>query len=154
MLKNKTWLPALFTLFLVAVSVSPALSVAAGTAARSIVGSWELVDDNTGDIFLLTYNGGPRRGTVNATSPDNSVSLTHGAWIRTGARTFTDTDIGFIYDENGIAALKIKFIAESELDESGDTARFNFEFEVTDLDGNLVDLGSSSGVATRIKVER
>ena len=154
MLKNRAWLPAFFTLFIVAASIAPASSVAAGGAARSIVGSWELVDDNTGDIFLLTYNGGPRRGTVNATSPDNSVSLTHGAWVRTGPRTYADTDIGFIYDENGIAALKIKFMAESELDESGESARFNFEFEVTDLDGNLVDLGASSGIATRIKVER
>ena len=102
---------------------------------------------------MLTYNGGPLRGTVNATSPDNSIGLTHGAWKRTGPRTFADTDIGFIYDENGIAILKIKFRAESEVDESGDTAQFNFEFEISDFDGNVVDSGTSSGIGTRIKVE-
>jgi hypothetical protein len=161
MFKNKIWLPKIFILLVMTALISTVALVTSGDTAqsssklssKSIVGSWELVDDNSGDTFLLTYNGGPLRGTVNATSPDNSVGLTHGAWKRTGPRTFADTDIGFIYDENGIAILKIKFRAESEVDESGDTAQFNFEFEISDFDGNVVDSGASSGIGTRIKVE-
>lgn len=119
----------------------------------SIVRSWKLVDDQTGDIFFGTYNGNRFRGTVNLTSPDNSISLTHGAWKRTGPRTFADTHSGFIYDANGIANLIITFRAEIEVNLGGDTASFDFEFEVTQFDGTLVDSGTSTATAARVKVE-
>ncbi len=161
MFNSKTWIPKLITLLVITALISTvAIVTAEGTAQsssqtkfKSIVGSWKLVDDNTGDTILITYNGGPRHGTVIATTPDNSISLTHGAWKRTGPRTFADTDIGFIYGEDGIAILQIKFRGESEVSASGDTAQFKFEFEISDFDGNVVDSGASSGKATRIKVE-
>src|SRR5262249_31156065 len=65
---------------------------------KSIVGSWAVVDNQSGAAFFGTYNGGPLEGAVNFTSPDNSISLTHGSWKRTGPRAFADTDIAFIYD--------------------------------------------------------
>ena len=120
---------------------------------QSIVGSWKLVDDQNGDIFFGTYNGGFFKGTVNFTSPDNFTSLTHGAWERTGARSFADTDSGFIYDANGLAIQIITFRAEIELSLDGDTGLFDFEFEITDLDGNFFFAGSSTATGTRIKVE-
>lgn len=120
---------------------------------KSIVGSWQLVDDQSGASFLATYNGGPFKGTVNVTSPNTATSLTHGVWRRTGPCTFADTDIAFIYDENGNAAFKIKFRGEIELSRDGDTGVFRFEFEVSLLDGTVVNSGASTATGTRIKVE-
>ena len=48
----------------------------------TIVGSWEQIDDGTGDVFFATFHGGPRRGTFNFTSPDASISFSHGSWNR------------------------------------------------------------------------
>lgn len=120
---------------------------------QSIVGSWKLVDDQSGDIFFGTYNGGPLQGTVNFSSPDNSIGLTHGAWKRTGRRTFADTDSGFIYGDDGMANLIITFRAEIKVNRDGETAAFDFEFEVRDFDGAVVNSGASTGTATRIEVE-
>jgi hypothetical protein len=39
------------------------------------------------------------------------------------------------------------------VDKSGDTAQFNFEFEISDFDGNVLESGTSSGIGTRIRVE-
>jgi hypothetical protein len=125
----------------------------AASSCKSIVGSWEVVDDQSGAIFLGTYNGGPSEGTVNFTSPNRATSLTHGVWRRTGPCTVADTDIAFIYDENGNAAFQIKFRAEIELRKNGDTAVFAFEFEVSLLDGTVVNSGTATATGTRIKVE-
>lgn len=119
---------------------------------QQIVGSWKLVDDNTGDMFFGTYNGGRYSGTVMFTTPSNSISLTHGMWRRTGPRTFADTDSAFIFDENGVANSIITFRAEIEV--NGDSGFFNFEFDIKDLEGNLLDEGASSATGTRIRVER
>jgi len=157
----------LLALRLVALILTTALAFTAAVAAaaegaahpsseascKSIVGSWEVVDDQSGDIFLGTYNGGPSEGTVNFTSPNTATSLTHGAWKRTGPCTFADTDIAFLYDANGNAAFKIKFRAEIELNKGGDTAVFDFEFEVSLLDGTVINSGASTATGTRIKVE-
>jgi len=120
---------------------------------KSIVGSWALVDNQSGAAFFGTYNGGPLEGTVNFTSPDNSISLTHGSWKRTGPRAFADTDIAFIYDAQGKAGFKIKFKAEIELSADGDTAFFNYKFEVSLFDGTVVNSGASTATGTRINVE-
>lgn len=120
---------------------------------QNIVGSWKLVDDQNGSIFFGTYAGGPFKGTVNFTSPNNFTSLTHGAWKRTGRRTFADTDSGFIYDEHGDAVRIITFRAEIEVSEDGDMGVFDFEFEVSKLDGTIVQSGASTATGTRIKVQ-
>jgi hypothetical protein len=122
------------------------------SSCKSIVGSWELVAEN-GAIFFGTYNGGPSEGTVNFTSPNNTTSLTHGAWKRIAPCTFADTDIAFIYGEDGNATSTIKFRAEIELGPGGDTALFAFEFEVSLLDGTVVATGASTATGTRINVE-
>ncbi len=136
-----------------AVAEQPAADSAARKHFESIVGSWKVVDDSTGDVFFGTYNGNPFRGTVNFTSPNDFTSLTHGAWRRTGPRTFADTDSGFIYDDDGAAILIITFRAEVEVDPGGDTASFDFAFEVTEFDGTVVDSGASTATGTRIKVQ-
>ena len=117
---------------------------------EQIVGSWKLVDDTNGDIFFGTYNGGPFKGTVNFTTPFSNTSLTHGVWKRTGPRTFADTDSAFIFGEEGKAVMIITFRAEVEV--TGDTGRFTFAFELTDLAGAYIDSGASSATGTRIKV--
>lgn len=148
----------------IVLSVLIALAVVAATAGEtsgqpgarssaSIAGSWKLVVDGSGDVFFGTYNGGPSEGTVTFSSPDNSISLTHGQWKRTGPGTYADTDSGFIYDENGIAILIITFRAEIEVAPGGSTALFNFEFDVADFDGTVVDSGAATAVGTRIRVQ-
>ena len=129
-----------------------AIHPSSAASCKSIVGSWEVVDQS-GAIFLGTYNGGPAEGTVNFTSPNTATSLTHGVWRRTGPCTFADTDIAFIYDAAGNAASQIKFRAEIELRKGGDTAVFDFEFEISLLDGTVVASGASTAAGTRIKVE-
>jgi hypothetical protein len=136
-----------------AAATEDAVHPSSAASCKSIVGSWEVVDDQSGAIFLGTYNGGPAEGTVNFTSPNTATSLTHGAWKRTGPCTFADTDIAFLYDANGNATLTIKFRAEIELGKGGDTAVFAFEFEVSLLDGTVVNAGASTATGTRIKVE-
>ena len=137
----------------VAATAAETSGQAAARQTASIVGSWKLVVDQTGDVFFGTYNGGPARGTVTFSSPDNSISLTHGEWKRTGPRSFADTDSGFIYDENGIASLIITFRAEVEVAPDGNTAFFNFEFDVSLFDGTVVDSGAATGVGTRIQIQ-
>lgn len=155
-LRKVTGTTILLGALIVVVASAYVRNAAAQPAPRSpapIVGSWKLVVDGTGDVFFGTYNGGPTQGTVNFSSPDNSISLTHGTWRRTGPRTFADTDSGFIYDANGIASLIITFRAEVEVAPDGDTASFNFAFEVSLFDGTVVDSGAGTGIGTRIKVQ-
>jgi hypothetical protein len=80
-----------------------------GNLENSVVGSWKLVDDNSGDIFLATYTGGYSDGTVNVTSPNNTTTLSHGQWQRTGECTFVDTDIALLLGVDGKANRTITF---------------------------------------------
>ncbi len=119
----------------------------------SIVGSWEQIDDGTKDVFFATFNGGPRRGTFNFTSPDASISLSHGSWKRTGRRTYNGTDVGFIYDQDGLAEFRYKFNSRIVVNQDGKTASFEFKFEKSGLDGKVVETGSGTGKGFRIEVE-
>jgi hypothetical protein len=80
----------------VAAATEGAAHPSATSSCKSIVGSWEVVDDHSGAIFLGAYNGGPLEGTVNFTSPHTATSLTHGVWRRTGSYTFADTNVTFL----------------------------------------------------------
>ena len=153
-LRLVAWLlaPALACTTAVAAAAEGVAPPSVASRCQSIVGSWEVVDQS-GAIFLGTYNGGPAEGTVNFTSPTSTTSLTHGVWRRTGPCTFADTDVALIYDESGNAAFQIKFRAEIELSKQGDTAVFAFEFEVSQLDGTVVASGASTATGRRIEVE-
>lgn len=143
-----------FAQIIIETAADGAAHPSSAASCKSIVGSWEVVDNQSGAIFFGTYNGGPSQGAVNFTSPNNATSLTHGVWRRTGPCTFADTDIAFIYDSAGDAAFKIKFRADITLSKDGETAVFAFEFEVSSLeDGTIVQSGASTATGTRIKVE-
>jgi len=121
---------------------------------ESIVGSWKVVSDNDGSIFFGTYDGGLFQGTVQFTSPNTTTSLTHGNWKRTGPRTFSDTDSGFLYDPvSGEAVSIITFRASIEVDKGGDTASFDIAFDITELDGTPIDSGTNTATGTRIAIQ-
>ena len=119
---------------------------------ESVVGSWEVVDDNSHDIFLATYTGGPLEGTVNFTSPNNATTLSHGQWKRTGECTFADTDTALLRGADGKANATITFQADIEVAHGGNDATFAFDFAVKNLDGTSVTNGSSTAKGTRINV--
>jgi hypothetical protein len=119
---------------------------------NSVVGSWKLVDDNSGDIFLATYTGSYSDGTVNVTSPNNTTTLSHGQWQRTGECTFVDTDIALLLGVDGKANKTITFQAEIKVGHGGNNAAFAFDFDIRNLDGTSVTNGSSTAKGTRINV--
>ena len=145
-----------FRYVLVILLLMSTLVFVAATTARephqSIVGSWVQIDDDTGDMFFATFHGNRRNGTFNFTSPDNSISLSHGAWKKVGAYTFHATDVGFNYDENGLADTKFQFNTRIELGRKGNTASLVFHFVITKLDGTVRETGSGTGSMTRIQV--
>ena len=120
----------------------------------TIVGSWEQIDDGTEEVFFATFHGGPRRGTFNFTSPDASISLSHGSWQRIGQRRFNATDVGYIYDgSNGKAVFRYKYKTKIVLSQDGKTAQFTFQFEKSALDGTVVETSKGKGKGVRIEVE-
>jgi len=146
---------AIAVLFLASAQTARASADPVETDAQArrerIVGSWLVIDDNTGARFLGTYTGGLRLGTVQFTTPFSNTSQTHGEWTRTGPRTFADTDSAFIFGADGNAAMIITFRAEIEV--TGDTGTFEFALDVRDFAGTLLDQGRSSGTGTRIRAE-
>jgi hypothetical protein len=118
----------------------------------SVVGSWKVVDDNSHDVFLATYTGGPSEGAVNFTSPNSTTTLSHGQWKRTGECTFADTDTALLLGADGKASATITFQADIEVAHGGNDATFAFDFSVKSLDGSSVTNGSSTAKGTRINV--
>jgi hypothetical protein len=135
------------------VGVADAMPRERVAAATSVVGSWKVVDHNSGEVFLGTYNGDSAAGTVNFSSPNNMTTLSHGQWRRTGPNTFSDTDIALVLGADGKAASTITFRAKVIVAPGGNTADFDFEFEVTALNGTPVTRGASTGGGTRITVQ-
>jgi len=123
-----------------------------GDRDKSVVGSWEVVDDNSHDVFLATYTGGPSEGTVNFTSSNDTTTLSHGQWKRTGECTFADTDTALLLGADGKANATITFQADIEVARGGNDATFAFDFHVKNLDGASVTTGSSTAKGTRINV--
>jgi len=120
----------------------------------SVVGAWKVVDDNTNEIFLGTYNGaiGGAEGTVTFTAPNNTTTASHGQWKRTGTCTYADTDVAFLIGADGKANQTITFQAKINLATGGNNAIFDFAFEIKNLDGTSVFKGASTGKGTRIVV--
>jgi hypothetical protein len=132
-------------------SAGAAPAETASSTCGSVVGAWKVVDDNTNETFLGTYNGGSSEGTVSFTSPNNTTTASHGQWKRTGTCTFADTDVAFLIGPDGKAIQTITFQAKIKVTTAND-AIFDFAFEVKNLDGTSVFKGASTGKGSRITV--
>jgi hypothetical protein len=156
---SRTWVRGLA---LVAAAASVTFVSSAGAASvetsspacGSLVGAWKVVDDNTHETFLGTYNGavGGSEGTVTFTSPNNTTTASHGQWKRTGTCTYADTDVAFLIGADGKANQTITFQAKIKVNTGANDAVFDFAFEIKNLDGTSVFKGASTGKGTRIVV--
>ncbi len=120
----------------------------------TLVGSWEATDDNSPTEFLLTFEGGPTRGTGIITRSNNLGSASQGAWERTGPRTYSVTQKGFIFDANGDLVLKFKGNGEVEVSEDGNSLVVALVSELSDpVTGTVVITSTTTVSGTRITVE-
>ncbi len=119
----------------------------------SIVGSWEVLSTlssgnqapsfftfETGKIWLSTGNLG-------------NLSVAHGAWERTGSRTFEATNKGFIYAPDGSLSLLIKNQGSLEVSADGNSLTAAFASEISIPGGPVIDSLSGTATGTRIQVD-
>ena len=120
-----------------------------GVAAPAVVGAWNVVDDNFGDLFFVTIQAG---GTMRLTTPADGVSDSHGAWVETGPNTYSAKDRIFLFDP---ATGGVAFIQEITYDITYDPGTDTF---VADLlievlfppFGPVINSATTSVTATRI----
>lgn len=117
----------------------------------TLAGSWLAVStvDGSGqqDQVLESYE---KDGTVIASGPSLALSGAHGAWEKTGPRTFTSTIIFFIYGPDGNIALRGKSTNIVEVSLDGQSYEGVFVGEAALLDGTVVAESSGTVQAQRI----
>src|SRR5215218_4153287 len=87
------------------------------------------------------------------TDPPFVSSAGHGAWVKTGERTFAMTFLQIGYGLDGTLVGIFKVRETITLDESGMEYSGQSALEASDPDGNPVFSGSSTTQARRILVE-
>ena len=135
---------------LLGLCLAPAFPATA-TGFSGLVGSWELtaVNDDTGAVSeaLITYERG---GTVIATGPSVFLGTAHGAWERTGPRSFEATFVNFVYDNSGGIVSKVHNRHSVEIGPGGSYTA-HFVAEVSLPDGTVVDVLTSTVTGQRIE---
>ncbi len=121
--------------------------------SASIVGSWDVVSTFAPGVeapSLFTFGVGE---TWFATGSRADLSVAHGAWERTGSRTFTATSKGFIFAPDGSVSLVIQNEGIMEVSPDGDSFTAAFASEVSVPGGPVIDSFSGTAVGTRISVD-
>ncbi len=121
--------------------------------SASVVGSWEVVSTVAPGVevpSLFTFEVGE---TWFATGSRADLSVAHGAWERTGSRTFTATNRGYIYAPDGSLSLLITNEGILEVSPDGDSFTAAFASEVSVPGGPVIDSFSGTAVGTRISVD-
>ena len=130
-----------------------ALAAPAFAGPPTLVGSWTSVatDDVTGEQFqtLWTFHFGR---TLVVSGDLGNASTGHGAWKRTGLRTFEAVNTAFLFAPDGSLALVLKNRATFELTPDGDHFTAVAESELQTPDGTVVDTTSSAATGERIRV--
>ena len=159
MISNKHWTRAFLSTLLM---LSLALAVPAfgdsdsdsdsDSDRSSIVGSWETlttIDPAAPELpGFFTFNRG-RTWTATASTADASTA--HGAWKRTGSRTFVATNKGFLFAPDGTVSLVITNRGDLEVSADGQSFVAAFETELSLLDGTVIN--ALSGTATGARIE-
>lgn len=113
-----------------------------------IVGAWNVIDDNFGDLFFLTFNFG---GTMSLTVPADGVSPSHGNWVDLGGGQYSATDRAFLFDP---ATGGVAFIEQIRYDitVSGGMMTGDIIIEILFTDGTLINSATTSFTATPIDI--
>lgn len=138
----------LLSLLVLVAMATPALA-----GGPDIVGSWEVdvVFDGTGatETILETYG---EKGTFIASGPSASSGNGHGAWEKSGPRTYSTSQVIFGWAPDGSLGAIVRANAEVEVSQDGQTYTGTFSATVEVVGGStLNNSGTVSG--SRIAVE-
>lgn len=122
---------------------------------QQLEGSWVVDATVTGSAqvikALLTCT--PNGEVVETPSVATAVSTGHGGWIRLGHNEFSLTVIYLRRDDNGELIGTSKVNSNFKVNQNFTQGSGQFETEVFDLNGNLLDTFAGSAQAKRIQVE-
>lgn len=150
----------LFSLLVVGVLLTLAVPAAQGGDLLSaqqdfvhglprLTGSWQGTTE-LGTTFLLSFHA-DKTYTVTFNLPGTGAAHGHGAWDRSGLRTFDHTDVSLVFDSNNDLVLLQKTQGEATVD--GDEADFQLQVTLLLPDGTPVDVIPVVARAVRIEVE-
>ena len=128
-------------------------TTASASGLPTLVGSWEAVSTlETGEEApgLFTFN---IDRTWMSTGDNASFGNGHGAWKRTGVKTFAATNKAFVYGEDGSLSLVVSNETVLEVSSDGNSFTAAFTTEVSLPDGTPVDSFTGTSVGTRIQVD-
>ncbi len=124
----------------------------------AIVGSW-LGTTGEGNKILLSLTGdgivfSSVQGEVSTIPELGVLSPGHGVWKYLGARCFTVTEVGILYDiNNGHLLGFLKATPVYKINRAGDELSGTDKVEITDPDGNVVFTAGGETHYKRIKAE-
>ena len=113
----------------------------------TLVGSWLIIVDSTGDRILATFTEG---GIHMLNTGQAGISTGYGAWKQTGLGTFSSIVIAFIFGADGKTQFIQKGIAAPELAPDGQSFTSPLVIEISGLDGTVVDTIRATISARRI----
>ena len=146
---TRTLLPSLTILALLALlGASPALA-----GGPQLAGAWEAVasfDGGGAAPFLATFD---KDGTWTSSGASSSASTAHGAWEKSGPRSYSTKSVIFFYDANGNLSLRGESRSEIEVSQDGNSYSGTFEATITLLDGTVVATNSGTEAGSRIQVD-
>lgn len=141
-----TWSLALILM----IALAPAASA---DGIPTVVGSWEAVSTlETGEQApgLFTFN---IDRTWMSSGNDASFGNGHGAWKRTGFKTFSATNKAFVFDADGTLALVLTNDTDLEVSSNGQSFTATFSTEAALPDGTVVDSFTGTSTGSRITVD-
>ena len=144
-----------YSSLLVACSFVLLLSAAPASAfLPNVVGSWETTVSLDGapvpQTILETYS---IDGTVVASGPSaGSASITHGAWKRTGLRTFAASIVILLYDADGELENRLRGSIEGEVTPDGRNYTGAIASQLELPDGTVVATFGGTLSGKRIRV--
>lgn len=144
--RTRSHLFLLAAVFIFALVAAPALA-----GGPQIVGSWEVetVFDGTGasESILETYG---QRGTLITSGSTAGAGNGHGAWEKTGPRTYSTSQVIFGFAPDGSLAAVVRANAEIEVSQDGQSYVGTFEADVEVVGGPTL---SNSGTVTGSRID-
>jgi hypothetical protein len=143
-------------LVILATGVNAQTNVTAPSAARSIVGSWTILQSQAvpgrppGAPNLITFTSD---GNVLASSAFGTFSGGNGSWSRTGDHTVTETHFFIRHDSAGVYIGLAKVRQTITLNATFDQFTGSATTEFLDVQGTVVQTFNPLTQATRIRVE-
>jgi len=156
MFKSKRFISmfiALVALLLVVATNVTANPIALAQEHR-LVGSWQIIDPDTGAfIGLLTAdNSGTTTVSSTVSDPAAFVSTAHGVWKKTG-QTYSITNRAFLYDAAGNLIFTRKVRSTVKLSQDGQSYTSEVVIEVMQLDGTVIQTLTLAADGKRITPE-